>query len=87
MADKQLDDATMEKMVQETEALVNASLKNAEKLLNAVVNREEPFEGFVVITLALAVLAKSMDMPRSTVLEGVGAAFDSLEEVGPYGIQ
>jgi hypothetical protein len=71
---------------QQEEAAVNAmvdeSMKRAQDLLRAqVAAHGRPFEAFVTMTLAVSALAKSMDMPRGTLLEGVGAAFDSLEPV------
>lgn len=86
MASKQVDPRTFEQLEKETAKLVDDSLKKATTLLDQIVDRSQPFEGFVVLTLALAVLARSMDMPRQTLLEGVGAAFDSVEEVGRHDI-
>lgn len=86
MASKQVDPRTFEQLEKETAKLVDDSLKKATTLLDQIVDRSQPFEGFVVLTLALGVLAKSMDMPRQTLLEGVGAAFDSVEEVGRHDI-
>lgn len=86
MALKQTNTRTSAELEKETEILVDASLKKAAALLDHIVDRSQPFEGFVVLTLALGVLARSMDMPRQTLLEGVGAAFDSVEEVGRHDI-
>jgi hypothetical protein len=38
----------------------------------------------VVTMLAVAVLAKAVGMPRETLQEGVGAAFDSLVEANQH---
>jgi hypothetical protein len=45
---------------------------------------QEPFEAMVATMLAVSVMAKCIDMPRQTLLEGVGAAFDSLQEATPH---
>lgn len=81
MASKQDDARTLGDLQKEVETLVNASLKRAAGILDRLVDAEDPMPAFVTLTLAAAVLAKSMDMPREDFLEGVAAAFDSLEEV------
>lgn len=64
--------------------LVARSSDRAQALLLDLMRDQEPFEAIVVTMLATAVMAKSVDMPRQTLLEGVGAAFDSLQEVPPH---
>lgn len=85
MASKKTDEQVLREIEEEVEQMVHTSLGKAAKILNLVVDKEEPFPGFVTMTLALAVLAKAMDMPRHTLLEGVGAAFDSVQEAGHHG--
>jgi hypothetical protein len=41
---------------------------------------QDPLEALVSTMLAVAVMAKCIDMPRQTLQDGVGAAFDSLQE-------
>ena len=84
MASKQDDARTLGEMQEEIETLVNASLKQAAGILDRLVDTRDPMPAFVTLTLAAAVLAKSMDIPRDAFLEGVAAAFDSVEEV-PHG--
>jgi Flp pilus assembly pilin Flp len=44
----------------------------------------DPFDALITTMLAVAVLAKSIGLPRQTLQEGVGAAFDSLSEATPH---
>ena len=69
----------------EVDTLVKDSLKRATDLLRAqIAVHDRPFEAFVTMTLSIACLARAMDMPRETLLDGIGAAFDSVQEVeGP----
>jgi hypothetical protein len=60
--------------------LVARSSDRAQALLLRLMGDQEPVEALVVTMLATAVMAKAVDMPRETLLEGVGAAFDSLKE-------
>jgi hypothetical protein len=62
------------------EKLLTRSTDRAQILLLSLMRDQEPFEAIVVTMLATAVMAKCTDMPRETLLEGVGAAFDSLVE-------
>jgi hypothetical protein len=62
------------------EKLLSRSTDRAQVLLLNLMRDQEPFEAIVVTMLATAVMAKCIDMPRETLLEGVGAAFDSLVE-------
>lgn len=86
MADKKTDKQVSQEIEAEVEQVVQRSLSKAAKILDLVVDKSEPFPGFVTMTLAVAVLAKAMDMPRQTLLEGVGAAFDSIEEADHHGL-
>jgi hypothetical protein len=61
-------------------ALVARSSDRAQALLISLMEDQEPFEAMVATMLAVSVMAKCIDMPRETLLEGVGAAFDSLVE-------
>jgi hypothetical protein len=60
--------------------LVSRSADRAQALLLGLMEDHDPFDAMLTTMLALAVLAKSVGMPRQTLLEGVGAAFDSLSE-------
>jgi hypothetical protein len=62
------------------EKLLSRSTDRAQVLLLNLMRDQEPFEAIVVTMLATAVMAKCIDMPRETLLEGVGAAFDSVVE-------
>jgi hypothetical protein len=64
--------------------LVARSSDRAQALLLHLMEDQEPFEAMVATMLAVAVMAKALDMPRETLLEGVGAAFDSLQEATPH---
>jgi hypothetical protein len=66
------------------EKLLTRSADRAQILLLNLMRDQEPFEAIVVTMLATAVMAKCIDMPRETLLEGVGAAFDSLQEATPH---
>jgi hypothetical protein len=66
------------------EKLLSRSTDRAQVLLLNLMRDQEPFEAIVVTMLATAVMAKCIDMPRETLLEGVGAAFDSLVEATPH---
>ena len=66
------------------EKLLTRSADRAQILLLSLMRDQEPFEAIVVTMLATAVMAKCIDMPRETLLEGVGAAFDSLQEATPH---
>jgi hypothetical protein len=66
------------------EKLLSRSADRAQILLLNLMRDQEPFEAIVVTMLATAVMAKCIDMPRETLLEGVGAAFDSLQEATPH---
>ena len=65
-------------------ALISRSLGRAQALLLRLMGDQEPVEALVVTMLATAVMAKAVGMPRETLLEGVGAAFDSLKEATPH---
>ena len=66
----------------EVEDLVSRSMERAEALLrDQMASHDRPFEAFVTLTLSIAVMAKALRMPRETLLEGVSAAYISLEEV------
>jgi hypothetical protein len=60
--------------------LVSRSADRAQALLLDLMEDHDPFDALITTMLALAVLAKSLGMPRETLLEGAGAAFDSLVE-------
>lgn len=45
---------------------------------------DNPMLAMTTLLLSSAVLAKSIDLPRASLLEGTGAAFDSLEEGSPH---
>lgn len=45
---------------------------------------DNPMLAMTTLMLSSAVLAKSIDLPRQALLEGTGAAFDSLEEATPH---
>jgi len=68
------------------EKLLSRSSDRAQALLFNLMKDQEPYEALIVTMLATAVMAKSMDMPREILLEGVGAAFNSLQEVGPNAV-
>jgi hypothetical protein len=70
----------MNKETLDMEKLLSRSSDRAQLLLLRLMQDQEPFEAIVVTMLATAVMAKCIDMPRETLLEGVGAAFDSLVE-------
>ena len=70
----------MNKETLDMDALISRSLGRAQALLLRLMGDQEPVEALVVTMLATAVMAKAVDMPRETLLEGVGAAFDSLKE-------
>jgi hypothetical protein len=70
----------MNKEILDMEKLLARSTDRAQALLINLMRDQEPFEAIVVTMLATAVMAKCIDMPRETLLEGVGAAFDSLVE-------
>jgi hypothetical protein len=65
-------------------ALVARSSDRAQAILLTLMEDQEPFEAMVATLLAVAVMAKCLGMPRETLQEGVGAAFDSLVEATPY---
>jgi hypothetical protein len=65
-------------------ALISRSSDRAQALLHTLMEDHEPFDAMVTTMLAVAVLAKSVGMPRQTLQEGVGAAFDSLVEATPH---
>jgi hypothetical protein len=60
--------------------LVSRSADRAQALLLDLLEDHDPFDAMVTTLLAVSVLAKSLGMPRETLLEGAGAAFDSLVE-------
>jgi DNA-binding phage protein len=64
--------------------LVSRSADRAQALLLDLMEDHDPFDAMVTTMLAVAVLAKSIGMPRETLREGVGAAFDSLLEATPH---
>jgi len=64
--------------------LVSRSSDRAQALLLDLMEDNDPFDAMVVTMLAVAVLAKSVGMPRETLQEGVGAAFDSLVEANQH---
>lgn len=45
-----------------------------------------PFEVFTTVVLAAGVVGKALEMPRADLLEGVGAAFDSIVLGGTHDI-
>jgi len=64
--------------------LVSRSSDRAQALLLDLMEDNDPFDAMVVTMLAVAVLAKAVGMPRETLQEGVGAAFDSLVEAAQH---
>jgi hypothetical protein len=66
------------------QALISRSSDRAQLLLLKLMEDQEPFEAMVATMLAVSVMAKCIDMPRQTLLDGVGAAFDSLQEATPH---
>jgi hypothetical protein len=68
------------------EKLLNRSSDRAQALLFNLMKDQEPYEALIVTMLATAVMARSMDMPREILLEGVAAAYSSLQEVGPNAV-
>jgi hypothetical protein len=64
--------------------LVSRSSDRAQAILLTLMEDQEPFEAMVATLLAVAVMAKCIGMPRETLQEGVGAAFDSLQEATPH---
>jgi hypothetical protein len=62
------------------QALISRSSDRAQAILHDLMRDQEPFEAMVATMLAVAVMAKCIDMPRQTLQDGVGAAFDSLQE-------
>ena len=60
--------------------LISRSSDRAQAILLHLMEDQEPFEAMVATLLAVAVMAKCIGMPRQTLQEGVGAAFDSLQE-------
>jgi hypothetical protein len=65
-------------------ALVARSSDRAQAILYDLMQDQDPLEALVSTMLAVAVMAKCIDMPRQTLLDGVGAAFDSLVEATPH---
>ena len=70
----------MNKETLDMEKLLSRSSDRAQALLIDLMRDQEPFEAIVVTMLAVSVMAKAIGMPRETLQEGVGAAFDSLVE-------
>jgi hypothetical protein len=70
----------MNKETLDMKDLVARSSDRAQAILLHLMEDQEPFEAMVATMLAVSVMAKCIDMPRQTLLEGVGAAFDSLQE-------
>lgn len=68
------------------EKLLSRSSDRAQALLFNLMKDQEPYEALIVTMLATAVMARSIDMPREILLEGVGAAYNSLQEVGPNAV-
>lgn len=68
------------------EKLLNRSSDRAQALLLDLMKDQKPYEALIVTMLATAVVAKSIDMPREILLEGVAAAFNSLQEVAPNAV-
>ena len=74
----------MNKEILDMEKLLSRSSDRAQALLIDLMRDQEPFEAIVVTMLAVSVMAKAIGMPRETLLEGTGAAFDSLVEATPH---
>jgi len=74
----------MNKEKLDMEKLLSRSSDRAQAILITLMEDQEPFEAMVATMLAVSVMAKCIDMPRQTLLEGVGAAFDSLQEAAPH---
>jgi hypothetical protein len=66
------------------QALISRSSDRAQAILYDLMQDQDPLEALVSTMLAVAVMAKCIDMPRQTLLDGVGAAFDSLQEATPH---
>lgn len=63
-------------------AVADASSEHASELLTLIVNRaDSPMVAMTSLILATAVFAKSVTMSRESLLEGITAAFNSVEEV------
>jgi hypothetical protein len=74
----------MNKETLDMNALVARSSDRAQAILLHLMEDQEPFEAMVATMLAVSVMAKCIGMPRETLQEGVGAAFDSLQEATPH---
>jgi len=73
---------TAEQALQEISDLVDAAMGKAEALLREqLAAHDKPFEAFVTLVLTISVLSRAMRMDHGTLLEGVSAAYISLEEV------
>jgi hypothetical protein len=69
----------------ELRAVVRESSDNAGEILVFVSScTDSPLLGMTSLMLASAVFAKSMGLPRQSLLDGTAAAFDSLQEATPY---
>lgn len=69
----------------EVRAVVRDSSDLATDLLAYLTAKtDNPMLAMTTLMLSSAVLAKSIDLPRQALLEGTGAAFDSLEEATPH---
>jgi len=70
---------------EEVRAVVRDSADLATDLLVSLTSKaDNPMLAMTTLMLASAVMAKSMALPRAALLEGTGAAFDSLEEATPH---
>ena len=64
--------------------LVARSADRAQAILLDLMKDQEPFEALIAVMVASATMAKAIDMPRETLLEGTSAAFDAIVEVTPH---
>lgn len=70
---------------EELRALMNHSMEEAGKLLTHLcATTDTPMESLITLMAAVAVMAKAMDLPKESLLEGVEAAFLSITEVHPH---
>ena len=72
----------------EIKALMAESMAEAgDVLCDLVTDDKSPMQVMLTLITATAVMAKSMDLPLYDLLEGVGAAYSSLQEGSPHDVQ
>ena len=65
--------------VQNIKDILGNSKERSSTLLRALSDAGTPFEAFVTLALSLAATARILELDREDLLEGVGAAFDSIQ--------